>query len=69
MLPIPKKHISNHKKLNFLLHVLLHNLYAFVKLPWKTDIFRGLWKKNKNYLVESLIFNTKFIFLHTPHDK
>jgi hypothetical protein len=44
-----KAYLKSSKKLSFLLHVLLYNLYAFVKLPWKT-IFRGLWKKEKNIL-------------------
>jgi hypothetical protein len=54
----------NEKNWSKILHVYLHNICGFVKFREKT-IFFGVYVKEKNYIVENLIFAPNFI--HFTH--
>jgi hypothetical protein len=48
----------------------LHNICMFVKFREKPDIFCGLCKKRRKFILWKTLFLTLFfIFLHRPHDK
>jgi hypothetical protein len=52
-----------------LVDMIPHNICEFAKFHKKTNIFYGLRKKEKIYLVNSLILSRFLTFSHTPHDK